>query len=68
MIPIKGKTYEIDFYDYDDPNLGYKGLGKCLGNDVVDESGNQLYIFQLPNNTCHAHFANEDIIKEVYTE
>ena len=64
MIPIKGKTYEIDFYDVNEPNLSYRGLGKCLGKSSdLDNAGNILYIFELPNNTCHASFAEEDIIR-----
>jgi len=63
MTPIKGKTYEIDYYDISDPSLSYKGLGECLGESgEVDGVGNILYSFKLPNNTCHGSFAEEDII------
>jgi hypothetical protein len=62
MIPIKGKTYEIDFWDIKDHGNDYHGLGKYLGKGDLDENDNQLYIFELPNNTCHASFAEEDII------
>jgi len=63
MIPIKGKTYDIDFYDVNEPNLSYKGKGECLGKSSdLDNAGNILYIFELPNNICYASFAEEDII------
>lgn len=63
MIPIKGKTYEIDFYDVNEPNLSYRGLGRFLVYGGLDENNNPLYIFELPNNTCHASFSEEDIIR-----
>jgi hypothetical protein len=63
MTPIKGKTYEIDFYDVNEPNLSYSGIGECLGESgEVDGDGRILYSFKLPNNTCHASFCEEDII------
>lgn len=68
MIPIKDKTYKIDYWfqtdDPDEISTFYDGLGKYTG-EIEDNDGDILYIFELPDNCLTAMFSEEDIVSEI---
>ena len=66
MIPEKGKTYWIDFFDPDEEDLSYEGPSTYLGETEPSAEGDEtLYRFRHSDNILSALFSEEDIVREI---